>query len=240
MSVLLILPGFAGFQAVFPFKIGNALNGFSLLPREFEIDVLKFVVKTDLTGIRESCAEIHPINSRPVDGAHAHRTRSSVDVDITAFEHLRPFRNWVGRAFGPGNHLQHPVIVIRSHKVFRIETRACIHDGGHLGVINRNSGDKDPVLAPADDFTVLNDYRSERSSPAFFYRFVRESRRFVGELFFVFVAFNVLCAHRVLLRVLLGVCLGVCLGVLLRGVAGGAAESASFSLADARFIFADF
>ena len=66
MSVRLVLPGFAGFQAVFPFKIGNALDGFSLFPREFEIDVLKFVVKTDLTGIRESCAEIHPINSRPV------------------------------------------------------------------------------------------------------------------------------------------------------------------------------
>src|ERR1700749_3440120 len=83
MSVFLVCPGLAGFQGVFSFKIGKALNGFSLFPREFEIDVLELVVKTDLTGIRESCAEIHPINSRPIDGAHAHRTRSSIDVDIT-------------------------------------------------------------------------------------------------------------------------------------------------------------
>jgi hypothetical protein len=66
VPVLLVCPGFAGFQGVFPFKIGKALNGFSLFPREFEIDVLKLVVKTDLTGIRESGAEIHPINSRPI------------------------------------------------------------------------------------------------------------------------------------------------------------------------------
>ena len=48
MSVLLVLPGLAGLEGKFPFEIGKALDGFSLFPREFEIDVLKLVVKADL------------------------------------------------------------------------------------------------------------------------------------------------------------------------------------------------
>jgi hypothetical protein len=66
VPILLVLPGFAGLQGEFPFEIGKALDGFPLFPREFEIVVLKLVVKADLTGVRQSCAEIHPINPRPI------------------------------------------------------------------------------------------------------------------------------------------------------------------------------
>jgi hypothetical protein len=52
MSVLLVLPGFASLQGKFAFEIRKAFDGFPVFPREFEIDVLKLVVKADLAGIR--------------------------------------------------------------------------------------------------------------------------------------------------------------------------------------------
>ena len=70
MSVFLILPGFASLKRKFTLEIRKAFDGFPLFPREFEIDVLKFIVKTDLTGVRESRPEIYPINACPIDGAH--------------------------------------------------------------------------------------------------------------------------------------------------------------------------
>ena len=129
MPVLLVLPGLAGFQGVVPFKIGKALDRLPLFPREFEIDVLKLVVKADLTSIRQSRAEIHPINARPIDGTHAHRAGRAIDVKVAAFEHLRAFGNWIGRAFGTRNHLQISLIIIRAEKGFGIDPAAGVHDG---------------------------------------------------------------------------------------------------------------
>src|SRR5204862_6729896 len=97
MSVLLVLPRLARFQSIVAFKIGKALDRFPLFPRELEIDVLKLVVKADLAGIRESCAEIDPINSRPIDGAHAQRAGRANHVKVEAFEHLPAPGNWIGR-----------------------------------------------------------------------------------------------------------------------------------------------
>src|SRR6476660_7436367 len=220
MSVLLVLPGLAGLEGKFPFEVGKALDGFSLFPREFEIDVLKLVVKADLAGVRESCAKIDPINARPIDGAHAHWAGRAIHVKIAAFEHLRAFGNWIGRALGTRNHLQISLIIIRALKGFGIDPSASVDNRSYLCVINRDTREKNAVLAPADDFAVLNDYRSARSSPAFFYRFDRKSRRFVEELLFVFVAFNVLCAHRILWRILWRILLRGLLGVLLGEVLG--------------------
>ena len=62
MTVFLVLPGFTSLQGKFALEIRKALDGLSVLPRELEINVLKFVIKADLAGIRESCAKIDPIN----------------------------------------------------------------------------------------------------------------------------------------------------------------------------------
>ena len=51
VPILLVLPGLAGLQGEFPFEIWKTFDGFSLFPREFEIGVLKLVVKADLTGV---------------------------------------------------------------------------------------------------------------------------------------------------------------------------------------------
>src|SRR2546423_8158694 len=104
VSVFLVLPGFTSLEGKLALEIRKALNGFSIFPREFEIDVLKLVVKTDLTRVRESCAEVHPIDARPIDGAHTHRAGSTIHVKIAPFEHLRAFGNWIGRTFGTRNH----------------------------------------------------------------------------------------------------------------------------------------
>ena len=85
---------------------------------------------------------------RPVNCAHAHRAGSAVHVEIAAFEHLRPFRNGVGWTFGPGNHLENSVITIRAKKSLGIKAEAGIDDSGHLGMVNRNASQKDPVLSP--------------------------------------------------------------------------------------------
>lgn len=70
---------------VFPFKIRKAFDRYSLFRWEFEIDVLKLVVKADLVGVRQSCAEIHPINPRPIDGAHTPRAGSAIHVKVAPF-----------------------------------------------------------------------------------------------------------------------------------------------------------
>ena len=168
VTVLLVFPGLAGLQGELPFKIGKAFDRFSLLPRKFEINVLKLIVKADLTGIRESCAKIDPINARPIDGAHAHWAGRAIHVKVAAFEHLRTFGNWIGRAFGTRNHLQISLIIIRAEKGFGIDPTAGVHDGGHLGVKNRNSSQKDPVLASADDLAVFDNDGTKRSAPSFF------------------------------------------------------------------------
>ncbi len=195
MSVLLVLPGLARFQGVVPFKIRKALDRFPLFPREFEIDVLKLVVKADLAGVRESCAEIDPINSRPIDGAHAHRAGRAIHVKVAAFEHLRAFGNWIGRPFGTRNHLQISLIIIRTEKGFGIDPAAGVHDGGHLSVKNRNSSQKDPVLAPADDLAVSDDDGAKRSAPSFLDRLDGQLGGLVEELFLILVTFNICSAH---------------------------------------------
>ena len=82
---MFVLPRFTSLQRKFALEIRKAFDGFSLFPREFEIDVLKLVVKADLAGVRESCAEIDPINSRPIDGAHAHWAGRAIHVKVAAF-----------------------------------------------------------------------------------------------------------------------------------------------------------
>jgi len=167
MAILFVLPRFTSLQRKFALEIRKAFDGFSLFPREFEIDVLKLIVKTDLAGVRKSCAEVHPINSRPIDRAHAHRAGRAIHVKIAAFEHLRAFGNWIGRPFGTRNHLEISLIIIRAEKRFGIDPAAGVHDGGHLGMKNRNSGYKDPVLSAADDLAVPNNDGSKRSAPSF-------------------------------------------------------------------------
>ena len=195
VPILLILPGLARFQGVFPFKIGKALDCFPLFPGEFEIDVLKLVVKADLAGVRESCAEIDPINPCPIDGAHAHRTGRSIHVKVAAFEHLRAFGNWIGRPFGTRNHLQISLIIIRAEKGFGIDPAAGVHDGGHLGVKNRNSSQKDPVLSTADDLAVSHNDSTKRSAPSFLDGLDGQPGGLVEELFFILVTFNICSAH---------------------------------------------
>jgi hypothetical protein len=97
MAVLLVLPGFASPEGVFLFEIRVALDGFPLLPWEFEVDVLELIVETSLAGVRKRRVPKYTQSMRPVNCAHAHRAGSAVHVEIAAFEHLRPFRNGVGR-----------------------------------------------------------------------------------------------------------------------------------------------
>ena len=89
-------PGFTSPEGVCPFEIRVALDGFPILPGESEVDALEFIVEINLAGVRKTRAEIHPVDTRPVNCAHAHRTGSAVHIEIAAFEHLRPFRNGVG------------------------------------------------------------------------------------------------------------------------------------------------
>ena len=63
MAVLLVLPGFASPEGVFLFEIRVALDGFPLLPWEFEVDVLELIVETSLAGVRKTRAEIHAVDA---------------------------------------------------------------------------------------------------------------------------------------------------------------------------------
>ena len=139
VPIFLVFPSLASLQGEFSLEIRETFDGFSLFPRELEINVLKFVVKADLAGIGESCAKIDAINSRPIDGAHAHRAGRAIHVKVAAFEHLRAFGNWIGRAFGTRNHLQISFIIIRALKGFGIDPAAGIYDRGYLSVINRDT-----------------------------------------------------------------------------------------------------
>ena len=167
MSILFILPGFAGLEGVFPIEIRKALDGLPLLPGESEIDILEFIVKTNLTGIRETRAEIDTINTRPINCTHAHGAGSAIYIEIATFEHLCPFRDGIGRAFRPGNHFENPIIALRTEKGFGIDAGTGVHDGGHLGMVDRNSSQKDTVLSSSDDLAILDDDGSERTAPSF-------------------------------------------------------------------------
>jgi hypothetical protein len=65
MEVFLVLPGFTSPEGVFPFEIRVALDGFPLLPLEFEVSVLELIVETNLAGVRKTRAKIHPVDARP-------------------------------------------------------------------------------------------------------------------------------------------------------------------------------
>lgn len=86
-------------------------------------------------------------------------------------------------------------MAVRTEKGLGIDSRTRVDDCGHLGMINRNSGQKDAVLSTSDDFSVLDDDSTERSTPPVFHGFDREPDRLVEELFLQFVAFEISGAH---------------------------------------------
>ena len=104
MPIRFVLPGFACFEGIFAFKIGEALNSLAFLPRETEIDILELVVEADFAGVLEPGTEIDTINSRPINGTHAHWTGGAIDEEVAPLEHLRALRHGIGRARWPWNH----------------------------------------------------------------------------------------------------------------------------------------
>jgi hypothetical protein len=58
-------------------------------------------------------------------------------------------------------------LAIRAQQRLGIEAKAGIYDGGNLGVINRNPGQKHSILAASDDLAILDDDRTEWASPSF-------------------------------------------------------------------------
>src|SRR5271156_568835 len=64
-----------------------------LVPRQPEVLVLELVRETDVARVLEAGAEVEVFDPRPVDGAHAHRTGRSIDIDVATLKHLCALRN---------------------------------------------------------------------------------------------------------------------------------------------------
>jgi hypothetical protein len=75
-------------------------------------------------------------------------------------------------------------------------------------VKNRNSGQKNPVLASANDLAVSDNDGTKRSAPSFLDGLDGKPGGLVEELFFILVTFNICSAH---VRVFFCVDCGVCL-----------------------------
>ncbi len=191
MAILFVLPSFASLECEVPLEIRIALDRFPLFPGKPEVDVLELVVKADLARVRKTRPEIHLVDARPVNGTHAHRTGGAVHVELAALEHLRP----LGRAFGPRNQPEIPLVVIRAQQGLGVDAAAGVNDSGHFSVIDWYAGQQNAVLAAADDVAILDDDCSERSAPSLFDGFNGETGRLVQELLFIFVALDVWGAH---------------------------------------------
>ena len=195
MAVLFVLPDFASLEREIPLEIRIALDRLSLLPRKPEVDVLELVVKADLTRVFKARAEIHLVDTRPINGAHAHRAGGAARIDFAALQHLRPLGHRVGRAFGPRNQLEIPLVAIRAQQRLGVDAAARVNDGGHFGVIDRYARQQNAVLAAANDLAILDDDGSERPAPSLFDGFDAETGRLVQELLFIFVTLDVRGAH---------------------------------------------
>src|SRR5271154_7317471 len=100
MMVLLIFPSLVSCKRRFPLEIRCPRDPLSLAPRQREVLVLERVRESDMARVLQAGAEVEVIDSRPVDGAHAHWTRRSIDIDRAPLKHLCALRNQVGRVGG--------------------------------------------------------------------------------------------------------------------------------------------
>src|SRR5579871_65688 len=81
MSVRPLVPGLESDLAALVFESRSNRDA-ALLVGLLKVLVLKRVGKASVGGVGEGRAEIDPIDARPVDGAHAHRARGAVHVDL--------------------------------------------------------------------------------------------------------------------------------------------------------------
>src|ERR1700678_2157756 len=100
MMVLLMFPSLVSRKRRFPLEIRRHRDPRSLAPRQREVLVLELVRESDMTRVFQAGAEVEVVDSRPVDGAHAHWARRSIDVDRASLKHLCALRNQVGRVGG--------------------------------------------------------------------------------------------------------------------------------------------
>ncbi|MCY1549618.1 hypothetical protein D9M68_857960 [compost metagenome] len=127
------------------------------------------------------------IDAGPVNGAHAHRAWRAIDVDFAAFQHFGALGDRIGRALFARDHFKDRAgAIFAAEQGLGIEAGGRIDNGGDLGVIDRNAGQKDTVLAATDDFSVLDDDGAEGAAPALFDRFNGKARRLFHEFFLVF------------------------------------------------------
>src|SRR6202044_2730528 len=123
--------------------------------------------------------EEHTVDARPVDGAHAHRARRTVDIDVAALEHARAHRYEIRRVRLAWDHFQNRAgAIVGAEQTFRVQLAGSVFDRGDLGVKHRAAGQEHAVLAAADDLAVLHDHRAERTAPALLDRLGRKSRGF--------------------------------------------------------------
>src|ERR1019366_6807221 len=107
------------------------------------------------------------VDARPVDGAHAHRTRRAVDIYFAALQHARALRHRIGRVYLARDHVEHGAsTVAAAEQRLGIEAVRCVDDRGDLGMEHRTSGEKDAVLTTPDDLAVLHDHGPEWPAPA--------------------------------------------------------------------------
>jgi hypothetical protein len=181
VAVLLLRPGAVGLEAGIALEVlRHRYAAFD--PRQLEVLILKGVVEADLARIVEAGPEIDVIDARPVDGAHAHRARRAVDVDLAPLQHAGALLQLVGRVRLARDHLEdRPGAVLAAQDRLGVQFGRGVDDGGDLGVIDRTAREQHAVLAAPDDLAVLHDHGAERSAPALLDGLDRQPRRLLHE-----------------------------------------------------------
>src|SRR5262245_7979870 len=152
------------------------------MPWPGEILVLEGVVEPDRAGVLQAGSEVHAVDTRPVDGAHAHGARGAVDIDLAPLEHPRPARHRVRRSLRAGDQLKGRARgLIGVQESLGIQASHGVHDGRHLRVEDGNPGEEDAVLTPADDLAILDDDGAERAAPPLLHRFDSQPCRLFRE-----------------------------------------------------------
>jgi hypothetical protein len=123
VMVLFIFPSLVRRKRRFQLKIRRHRDPLPLVPRQREVLVLELVRESDMARVLETGPEVEVVDPRPVDGAHAHRTRRSIDVDLAPLKHLCALRNQVGGVGGARDQFQHrPRAIVAAEQPLRVQS----------------------------------------------------------------------------------------------------------------------
>src|SRR5215211_1800294 len=122
MAVLLVCPGLVRLEPRLTLKVFR--DGYApLCPGLREVIVLEGIVETDGAGVLQACGEVDMVDAGPVNRAHTHWARCTVDVDVAPLEHAGALRHGIGRAGLARDHFEDRAGAILATHAERQRTR---------------------------------------------------------------------------------------------------------------------